>query len=156
MEKVVALKKVADLFILGIRFRTSMEKISGDIGARFGALFAYLGELGQPPAGPPFALYYGEDFNPDDFEMELCAPVGSLLEGRGEIDGRELSGGVMASTMHQGPYNQVKEAYDLLDAWVKENGYRYAGPAREVYLNDPSQVPEAELLTEVQFPVEKA
>jgi effector-binding domain-containing protein len=58
--------------------------------------------------------------------------------------------------MHQGPYDQVKEAYGLLEAWVKDNGYRYAGPAREIYLNDPSQVPEAELLTEVQFPVEKA
>jgi effector-binding domain-containing protein len=156
MEGVVALKEVADLFILGVRFRTSMEKIQGDMGAKFGALFAYLGELGQPPAGPPFTLYYGEVFDPADFEMELCVPVASLPESRGEIVARELDGGTMACTMHQGPYDQVKEAYGLLEAWVKDNGYRYAGPAREIYLNDPSQVPEAELLTEVQFPVEKA
>ncbi len=50
----------------------------------------------------------------------------------------------------------MEPAYGDLDAWIKENGYQYAGPAREVWLNDPSQVAEADLLTEISFPVSKA
>jgi effector-binding domain-containing protein len=33
------------------------------------------------------------------------------------------------------------------------NGKRPAGPPREVYLNEPGAVPDAELLTEVDWPI---
>lgn len=154
VEATVELKEVADLCVLGVRFRTSIMKIQGDVGAGFKVIYAYLDELGQPPAGPHLALYYGEMLDPADFEMELCVPVGSLPDSRGEVVARVLQGGLTASTMHRGPYDRVKEAYDRLDTWIRDNGYRCAGPAREIYWNDPSRVPGEELLTEVQFPVE--
>jgi effector-binding domain-containing protein len=162
MERIIELKEMPSQTILGKRFRTSMEKIQEDIGAGFGAIFGCLGELGEHPSGAPFALYYGDmvgdkvDFDPGDFEMELCVPVSRLLESKGEIVAREVPGGLAAVTLHKGPYSTVEPAYSDLDAWVKENGYRYAGPAREVWLNDPSQVAEADLLTEISFPVSKA
>jgi effector-binding domain-containing protein len=34
--------------------------------------------------------------------------------------------------------------------------YRPAGPPRELYLNDPQEVPPEEYLTEVQVPVARA
>ena len=157
MEGSVELKEVAAQNVLGIRFRTSTEKIKEDIGMKFGAIFAYLGELGQPPAGMPLALYYGgEDFDPNDFETELCVPVAALPESRGEVVARELAGGSMASTIYKGPYDKMEYVYALLGSWVLDNGYAVCGPVREIYMNDPSQVPESELLTEVQYPVKKA
>ncbi len=105
MERNIELKEMPSQAILGKRFRTSTEKIQGDIGAGFGALFGYLGELGEYPSGAPFALYYGGmDFNPEDFEMELCIPVNRLLEGKEDIVAREVPGGLAAVTMHKGPY----------------------------------------------------
>lgn len=158
MERKIELKEQPAQAVLGKRFRTSTEKIQGDIGAGFGALFGYLGELGEPPSGAPFALYFGDmqGFDPNDFEMELCVPVNRVLESRGDIVAREVPGGLAAVTLHKGPYSTLEQAYDDLDAWIEENGYQYAGPAREVWLNDPSQVAEADLLTEVSFPVSKA
>ena len=156
MERKIELKEQPAQLVLGKRFRTSMAKVQEDIGAGYGALFAYLGELGEYPSGPPFALYYGHDFDPEDFEMELCVPVNRLLEGQGDIVAREVSGGLAAVTIHKGPYGEIEPVYGELDAWIKENGYQNAGPAREVYLNDPSQVSEADLLTEVSFPIAKA
>ncbi|MEW6554217.1 MAG: GyrI-like domain-containing protein [Actinomycetota bacterium] len=158
MERKIELQEQPAQMVLGKRFRTSMEKIQGDIGAGFGAIFGYLGELGEYPSGAPFGLYFGDmqGFDPNDFEMELCVPVNRLLESKGEIEAREVPGGLAAVTMHKGPYNTVELAYNDMEAWVKENGYQYAGPAREVWLNDPSQVAESELLTEVSFPVSKA
>ena len=158
MERKIELKELPDQMVLGKRFHTSMAKVAENIGAGFGALFGYLGELGEYPSGPPFALYYGdmEGFNPDDFEMELCAPVNRQLEGRDDIVARDVRGGLAAVTIHKGPYSGVEPAYNDLDAWIKENGYQYAGPAREVYLNDPDSVAESELLTEISIPVSKA
>jgi effector-binding domain-containing protein len=158
MERKVELKEQPAQMVVGKRFRTSMDKIQEDIGAAFGAIFGYLGEVGETPVGAPFALYYGDmnEFNLEDFEMELCVPVSRLLEGKGDIASREVAGGPAAAIMHKGPYNAVEPAYNDLDAWIRENGYEYAGPAREVWLNDPSQVPESELLTEISIPVSKA
>jgi effector-binding domain-containing protein len=34
-------------------------------------------------------------------------------------------------------------------AYVQENGLSFAPPTWEVYLNDPSEVPEEQLLTEI-------
>jgi AraC family transcriptional regulator len=36
-----------------------------------------------------------------------------------------------------------------------KNGYKIAGPSMELYLNDPMEVPESEILTEIQQPVTK-
>lgn len=33
-------------------------------------------------------------------------------------------------------------------------GHRMVGPHREVYLNSPAEVAEAELLTEIHFPID--
>ncbi len=156
MERKIELQEQPALNVVGKRFRTSMDRIQGDIGAGYGALFGYLGEMGEQPGGMPFALYFGPEFNPEDFEMELCVPVNRPLEGRGDIIAHEVPGGPAVVTMYKGPYSGIEPVYAEIDAWVKENGYEYAGPFREVYLNDPGQVPAEELLTEISVPVSRA
>lgn len=156
MERKIELVEQPAQLVLGKRFRTSMARIQEDIGAGYGALFAYLGEMGEYPSGAPFALYFGPDFDPEDFEMELCVPVNRALEGKGDIEAHEIPGGLAVVTIHKGPYSEMEPVYGDLEAWMKENGYQYAGPARELYMNDPGQVAEADLLTEVSIPVAKA
>lgn len=153
MEGKIEVKEIEAQPVLGMRFRTSMAKIGEDIGRGYGALFGYLGELGEPPAGPPFALYYGEEFDPDDIDMEVCAPTSRVLEGKGDIEARELPSGLVVYVVHKGPYSELAATYQALDVWIGENGYKYAGPAKEIYLNDPSETPASELLTEIQYPV---
>ncbi len=66
----------------------------------------------------PLALYYGgEDFDPNDFEAELCVPVAVLPESKGDVVARELDGGSMASTIYKGPYDKMESAYALLESW---------------------------------------
>ncbi|MEW6554216.1 MAG: MerR family transcriptional regulator [Actinomycetota bacterium] len=150
----VSLKEMADQFILGVRFHTTYGELDASIGSAFGDIFARLGERGEFPAGPPFSIYYGEEWDEKDIDMEICVPVVRPMGGGGRVSGRELPGGLMASTMHMGPYHEVAEAYQALDLWVKEKGYGYTGPPREVYLVGPDQIDdEADLRTEVMFPV---
>jgi effector-binding domain-containing protein len=62
---------------------------------------------------------------------------------------------LVASTVHRGAYDELTPAYHTVSGWIAEHGHQIAGPPRELYPNDPGAVPPEELLTEVQWPVER-
>jgi len=48
-------------------------------------------------------------------------------------------------------------AHARMYGYLEEEGLESAGAPRELYLNDPADTPEDDLLTEIQYPVrEKA
>ncbi len=51
--------------------------------------------------------------------------------------------------------SRVAESYRLVDEWIKSNGYERAGPVREVYAKDLSEVPPGILYAEIQIPVRR-
>lgn len=59
----------------------------------------------------------------------------------------------MATTVHHGPYGEIAPAYHILTGWIQDHGHEMAGPPREIYLNDPAEVGEAEQLTRVDWPI---
>ncbi len=62
---------------------------------------------------------------------------------------------MVVSAIHKGPYDQVVGIYGAIIEYVFKNGYQIAGPSMELYLNDPMEVAESEILTEVRQPVIK-
>lgn len=119
-----------------------------DIGPVFPKLIALC-----PPQGPIEALYHD---NPDevavaDLRSHACV---RLSDGAATPDGCEevtLPAGRDAVFLHKGPYAGLAEAYGAFyGTWLPQSGEVPAElPAREVYLNAPGTVPDAELLTEV-------
>jgi effector-binding domain-containing protein len=91
-------------------------------------------------------------------DAEVCQPIASPVPEVGAVKVYDLPGGLMACTVHHGPYHTLSQAYNELMPWIGANGYRIVGPDREIYLqtssdgnqNDPNCV------TEIQVPVEKA
>ena len=118
----------------------------------------YLGELGEQPAGMPFAAYHNVDMqNLDSMDMqnldiEIGFPVVHRIAGKGEIHAGEFPGGKLASVMHIGPYDQVGPAYDALAQWAKDHGYESTGVAYEIYFSEP-ETPPQETRTEIVFPL---
>ena len=114
--------------------------------------------LGSQPqvriAGPPLSLCHDQEYREDDQDIEVGVPV----TGRVAVDEgmmvRTLEGGRAISAMHKGPYDTVGEAWARVFKFAQENGLHRSGPDREIYLNDPTNVPVSEVLTEVQLPVE--
>ena len=90
--------------------------------------------------------------------MEVAAPLAAPLPGSEQVSVRELPGVEQAASMvYQGTYENIGEAYNTLLAWIGTNGYRIAGPCREVYLRGPESGPDSSsYVTEIQVPVEKA
>jgi DNA-binding transcriptional MerR regulator len=107
--------------------------------------------------GPCFTLYHADE---PEIIAEVCEPLKAPVEPQGRMQSYVLPGVELAAcTIHHGPFITLTQAYETLIKWISDNGYRIAGPGREIYLQPPS-VPgsqtDPETVTEVQFPVEKA
>lgn len=147
-------KQLAAQQVLSLRRHTELKRIGEVMGPAFGQLFAYLGRLGEAPAGPPLVLYHGEEFDESDIDLEIAVPVTRPLSGEGDLLGRELPAAEAICTLHAGPYDEISTAYRALGEWMERNGKAPAGPAREIYLVGPQQAPSpADYRTEVCWPI---
>ncbi|MFE2323455.1 MerR family transcriptional regulator [Streptomyces sp. NPDC059385] len=116
-------------------------------------LLPALGGRDIPWEPPLWGLY------PLDLEERMEIAVGAQTpQGVGEpgLECEVLSGGLVAETVHIGPYAQLPLAYNALFSAVHERGLRPAGtPVREVYLVGPQEAPEEELMTRLIIPVQE-
>jgi len=114
----------------------------------------YLAELGEQPAGMPYAGYREvRNMDMQNMDVEIGYPVARNLPGRGEIEASSLPGGPVASVTHIGPYNQLGAAYEALAAWTHEQGCGTTNTAYELYYNSPLTTPPEQLRTEVFLPL---
>jgi effector-binding domain-containing protein len=150
---VCIIKNLPATLVLAIRFRTASQYLPERLGAAYGALQEYLGQLQTPPGGAPYAAYFNRDLQ--DLEVEAGCPIDHLLPGRGAIQPRQLPAGPAATCVHVGPYTTLGDAYGALSRWMQLNGYEGDGTAYEFYLNDPDVVPPDALETEVAMPLRK-
>ena len=106
-------------------------------------------------AGPVIFICHDEEYRETDADIEVAIPiVGPVSLDGTAVEVRTLPGGRFLSVLHTGPYPGVGKAYERLFSYMNEHRLVPVGPSRELYLNDPAEVPEEELLTEVQFPVQ--
>jgi effector-binding domain-containing protein len=137
--------------VLSIRTITNESALPELFGRSLGAVAQYLGELGEAPAGPPFAAYFNMDMQ--NLDTELGFPVSKALPGRGEIQSSEIPGGWQASLVYTGPYQGLGSAYQALTDFVQANGREATGMAIEFYFNSPMDTPPEALQTLIVFPL---
>jgi DNA-binding transcriptional MerR regulator len=61
---------------------------------------------------------------------------------------RTLSGGTMASILHEGDESKIGATYQMAHRWIAEHRFEIAGPNREIYLASGT-------LIEIQFPIRR-
>jgi effector-binding domain-containing protein len=125
-----------------------VQPLCADLGRR-------LSEAGVTPTGP-LVCYYEEPA--DDRETVVVhAAVGVTAEAGGGrpfavVDLPEVPSA--ATIVHRGSMAHCLPAYQALARWIDANGYRPAGPARELYLECPDDVDG--WVTEIQYPITTA
>lgn len=105
--------------------------------------------------GPVMAIYIGEDCDETGGMVEIALPVsGQVTISDQEISLKTLPPVKAVTVIHKGPYGNLGMAHKQIYDYINEKGLNMCGSPRELYLNDPADTPEEELLTEIQYPVE--
>lgn len=112
------------------------------IGGAFGTVAAEAARAGLAIAGPPFARYRPLDDTHTEFEVEAGFPVDRAEEPTGDARLITLPEGMVAATLHIGPYEEMGPAYEAINTWLEGQGAIAQGPPWEVYYSDPEQQPD--------------
>ena len=150
-------KMVEEMRAACIFHKGAVAAIGEDMGRLIGELMEWVTKEGLQVAGPPFAVYYSspEEMARGEMQFEVgIAFIGEAQEG-GNIHIKTFPAQNVLSTIHKGPYNQIASVYAALMEYATKNGYEVIGPPMELWLTNPMEVAESELLTEVRFPVAK-
>lgn len=158
----VVIKRIEPLKVASVRSIIPTPPEQGLLWAEVGE---FLASQHARSIDPCVTLYHDEGYKERDWDIEVCQPFEGEVKGAGNVKVRTLPAvATMACTLHHGPFQTVNEAYDAIVKWIEANGYRIAGPAREVTLHATAN-PEGgaiganqadpDTMVEVQFPVEK-
>ena len=79
-------------------------------------------------AGRHVALYLDEQIN-----LEVGVELDAPFAGSGDVIGSALPTGMVATTVHFGPYKRLREAHAAVREWCAINGHELAGPNWEIY-----------------------
>jgi len=131
---------------------TTISELPKILGKAFMDIVTHIIELGEQPVGPAFVGYFNMDM--EHLQLEIGFPVSKPLPGKGEVQPGSIPAGKQVTCMYKGPYMGMPPAYDEIQKWIKDNGYKPRGPVYEHYYNSPEEVPESELLTKIVFLVE--
>lgn len=136
----------------------NMDEATVTFNRLFDEALAHVEQKGGSIAGPPLDIWYAEpDQQMENVKVAVVIPIGNDIETSDRIRVEELPGEEqMASVVHRGPFATLSQAYGALFEWVDKNGYRIAGPNRELYLQYERHGDPNQYVTEIQFPVEKA
>lgn len=157
MSNEVTLKTHPAIAAVGYRTETTYAAIFDDIPAGFSTVMSRLTEAEIDPIGAPFTLYHQAPDGDTKGDIVMCIPVSAAVAALDDGDGTaavRIDAGAAASIIHRGSYGNMGEAHATVAAWIQERGHHIVGPTREVYLNSPADVAEAELLTEILFPID--
>lgn len=128
-----------------------------EVGRLLTDLFRWVLIHGGKVASYPMAIFPdGAEREPGEgTEYQVCIPLdmSSTVAGDRDVKIRELPAANVAAARHEGSYSGIGDTYEKLLSWIQENGYEATGPARELYLTNPSQHADDDLLTEVQMVV---
>jgi effector-binding domain-containing protein len=136
--------------IAAVRFRARVEEIGARMGEALSAVEAYLTAAGVPLEGPAVAVYEPE--GEGQFDVAAGFPVQEPIEGDGHVVPVELPEGDVAVTTHTGPYDRLSQAYEAIQAWMREHGHEPAISMWEEYYSPPD-TPPSETRTDVFWPL---
>ena len=151
-EYEIALKPVEAQRVFSIQ---DTVRVYGDVMHLWREIKVYLRSQGVAWIYPNLAIWQDIEYQEENIAAEATAPYQGNLPGTERIRVKTLPPiETVASTIHQGDYEELPRAYEALIKWNETNGYRVSGPIREVYIHYERANPAANI-TEIQLPVTK-
>jgi DNA-binding transcriptional MerR regulator len=159
----VTLKPVESFTVAAIReVVPALEQMPQRCSEMFNTIERWL-RANNLPFGPSLSIYYNEGFTQENIDTECAFAITDpetvkAVKAESPIEVRQVEAvPLMASTIAVNDFYKkpggLSPAYNALAQWIEANGYRIAGPPRELFYGS---VEKGDLTAEVQFPVEKA
>lgn len=132
---------------------------------------AALGRLERVPGvggGAPFVVYHAESSMESDGPAEACVPVTDPVAARAWAATQGRPKDVQVKTeparrlayarvaKSQVAHPQILAAYEAVEAWMREEGWEYDGPCREIYFADWDAAGPQDEVCDIAFPVKRA
>lgn len=132
-----------------------------EIDHAMGRLFTELVARHALPAQPAMigVFFDDPDLGPEEeLRSRACLPVANSVTMEAPLVEMILRGGPYAKLSYTGPYADMRDAYRwFLGVWLPASGYEPDdAPIFEAYLNDPREVPQTELRTDIHLPLKVA
>ncbi len=123
----------------------------------FGEVVSYVMNQNLQITEPPYGIYFNSPMEVPQEELEYEVGIAFIGEATGEskVKIKKIPAHQAVTAVYKGPYGQAAQVYQKLMEYAMDNGYEIEGAVKEIYLNNPMEVEESELLTQVQFPVTK-
>lgn len=107
--------------------------------------------------GPVMGLFYDDEYKEKDADIEVALPIsGEISVNEVYIEVKTLPKCEVISAIHKGSYYNMDKAYAQIFEYAEEHSLKLVMPLRELYLKYVGEVPEDELLTEIQFPFKQS
>jgi effector-binding domain-containing protein len=134
---------------------TEPSEISAALGAAYGRVAMFITANELQIDGHPIAIdnYWDER----GYGFDAGIPVSNRpARGAGPdspVRMGETYGGRVVRAVHVGPYVDLRLTYEIVGAFVTAHRLEENGRTWNVFVSDPGDTPEEELITEVYFPV---
>ena len=152
MEYSITTKELSLQPVLVVRRRVKPSEIAVTLAEALGRVFQHAQRTGAALAGQPLTRYL--EWGPGLLTIEAGMPVATPGVGEGDIAAETLPGGLVATTIHAGPYDKLTEAHAAIQVWIEAQGFVAAGAPWESYVTDPADYPDPrDWKTEVCWPI---
>lgn len=145
--KIIDVTQTPYLFVDRI---TSMDgaEIGKAMHTGLAEVWAFMEHHGVPPAGSGLSVYYDYEEGRMPFRVGFVVKPDDMEAAQGAVKADMTPGGKAVHFTHSGSYAGLRPAYEEMMSYLEAEGLQYAAPTWELYLNDPNEVHEEQLVTE--------
>ena len=131
------------------------DQVPQYLGPAYDDVYDYIRKQGAKDDGACMTLWHSPADVYENEDVEAILVIDRPLPGTDQVKVYELPPTQVAAVVHQGNFEEFTRGHAALLEWIDANGYRIAGPYREIYIKH-NHDNLADTITEIQFPVEKA
>ena len=128
MEYQVEIKQVESQTTAVVRRRAGLEQLTWVVPQACGEVWEFIRSSNLPHPGRNLALYLD-----DEIHLEVGVEVFQPFDGNEWVICSKTPAGLVATTVHIGPYDRLPEPHQAIRRWCAENGHTLAGPNWETY-----------------------
>ncbi len=127
-----------------IRSRVATANLTSFFTESYGQLHEFLTQQNLTVSGAPSAIYYSWTEAMDTFDLAAAMPVPVEAEVKLKEPYviEQLPATKAVSIVHYGSYDKTGETWEKLMKFIEMKNFELNGPSLEVYLNDPSTLPD--------------